>query len=291
MTLAVVLALALLVGVALGALGGGGSILTVPLLVYVAGLEPKQAIATSLLVVGVTSGVGALAHARAGRIRWRTGLLFGAGGTVGALGGGVLGSRVPGHLLLVGFALMMLATALAMLRDTRQIEAADEPQVLGALVDGVVVGAVTGLVGAGGGFLVVPALVLRGGIAMSAAVGTSLVVIVMKSLAGFAGYASHVSVPWGLAAGVAAAAVAGSLVGSRLAGRLSEDRLRRCFGWFVLLVGGFVLLQEAAPATWLGPGIAVLTAAGCGLGCRRVWSSRSRAGRSARSARGGAASG
>ncbi|MCR1784796.1 sulfite exporter TauE/SafE family protein [Nocardioides carbamazepini] len=289
MTLAVVLALALLVGVALGALGGGGSILTVPLLVYVAGLDPKQAIATSLLVVGVTSAVGALAHARARRIRWRTGLLFGAGGTVGALGGGVLGARVPGHVLLVGFALMMLATAVAMLREAREIEAADEPQVVGALVDGVVVGAVTGLVGAGGGFLVVPALVLRGGIPMSAAVGTSLVVIVMKSLAGFAGYVTQVSVPWGLAAGVTVAAVAGSVLGSRLAGGMSETRLRRSFGWFVLVVGSFVLLQEAAPPAWLAPGIAVLATVGCAIACWRVWSPRSRSSRPSRSVRGGAA--
>src|SRR4051794_19833303 len=116
MTFAAVLALSLLVGVALGTLGGGGSIFTVPVFVYGAGLEPKQAIATSLLVVGATSAAGAVTHARADRIRWRTGILFGLGGMLGAFGGGLLGSYVPGRLLLIGFALMMVATAVAMLR-------------------------------------------------------------------------------------------------------------------------------------------------------------------------------
>src|SRR5690606_7503516 len=120
MTLALVLALSLLVGVALGALGGGGSILTVPILVYVAGLEPKEAITTSLLVVGATSAAGAITHARAGRIRWRTGMLFGAGGMAGAFGGGILGGYIPGKVLLICFALMMVATSLAMLRRSEE---------------------------------------------------------------------------------------------------------------------------------------------------------------------------
>ncbi|HEX5771105.1 MAG TPA: sulfite exporter TauE/SafE family protein, partial [Nocardioidaceae bacterium] len=191
-TLAIVLALSLLIGVSLGVLGGGGSILTVPILVYVAGMEPKEAIAASLFVVGVTSAAGAISHARGGRVRWRTGLMFGAAGLVGAFLGGMLGGHLPGELLLVAFALMMVATSIAMIRGRKVDESkkhSDLP-VFRVLLDGLVVGLVTGLVGAGGGFLVVPALALLGGLPMAVAVGTSLLVIAMKSLGGLAGYLS-----------------------------------------------------------------------------------------------------
>ena len=275
MTLAAVLALSSLVGVALGALGGGGSILTVPILIYVAELEAKQAIATSLLVVGATSVAGAVAHARAGQIRWRTGLLFGVGGMVGAFGGGLLGGSIPGRVLLVGFALMMLATSVAMLRGRRTEHAhtRGDLAVLPALLEGVVVGLVTGLVGAGGGFLVVPALALFGGLPITAAVGTSLVVIAMKSFAGLAGYLTTVSIPWHLAIGVTVAAILGSVLGSWLSGRIPEARLRRVFGWFVLVTGTFVLLEQAAPQSWLAPGLAVLAVAVLAVGGRRMWRS------------------
>ena len=240
-------ALSVLIGLSLGLLGGGGSILTVPLLVYVAGLGPKEAIATSLLVVGTTSAVAAIAHARAGRVRWRTGLVFGVAAMAGGYGGGRLAGYVPGNWLLVGFALMMLVTAVAMIRGrgrTAPTHGEGELPVPLVLAEGVVVGLVTGIVGAGGGFLVVPALVLLGGMPMAAAVGTSLVVIAMKSFAAFAGYLSVVQVDWGLALWVTAAAVAGSFVGSRLAGEVPHDTLRKGFGWFVVVMGVFVLAQE-----------------------------------------------
>jgi hypothetical protein len=248
MTMAVVLVLSVGVGVALGMLGGGGSILTVPLLVYVAGLDAKEAIATSLFVVGVTSAVGALSHARAGRVRWRTGLLFGAAGMAGAYAGGRVAEYLPGSLLLVAFGLMMLATAVAMLRGRRAPEGTvhTELPLLHVGLHGVVVGVVTGLVGAGGGFLVVPALVLLGGLPMGAAVGTSLVVIAMKSAAGLAGYLHSVQIDWGLALAVTAAAVLGSVLGGRLVGRVDPDVLRRAFGWFVVVMGVFVLGTQAA---------------------------------------------
>ena len=114
-----VLALSVLIGLSLGVLGGGGSILTVPILVYVAGLDPKEAIATSLFVVGVTSAAGVVSHARGGRVMWRTGLLFGLAGMAGAFVGGLVGGHAPGQLLLLAFALMMVATSLAMLRGRR----------------------------------------------------------------------------------------------------------------------------------------------------------------------------
>ncbi|NYT92567.1 sulfite exporter TauE/SafE family protein [Salinispora sp. H7-4] len=239
--------LAVLIGLSLGLLGGGGSILAVPLLVYVADLPAKEAIATSLLVVGVTSAVGVLPHARAGRIRWRTGLLFGAAGMAGAYVGGRLAAFVPAGVLLTGFGVMMLATATAMIRGRRGTNGSRMPRELPVrrvLLDGVVVGLVTGIVGAGGGFLVVPALALLGGLPMSVAAGTSLVVIAMKSFAGLAGFLSSVSIDWGLAAAVTTAAVAGSLAGARLAGRVPEVVLRRTFGGFVLVAGVFILVQQ-----------------------------------------------
>lgn len=248
-------ALSVLIGLSLGLLGGGGSILTVPILVYVAGLEAKEAIATSLLVVGTTSAVAAVSHARAGRVRWRTGVVFGLAGMAGAYAGGRLAAYVPGTWLLLAFAAMMLVTAAAMIRGRKTVHPVDAPHelpVLKVVAEGVVVGLVTGIVGAGGGFLVVPALVLLGGLPMSVAVGTSLVVIAMKSFAGFAGYLSVVSIDWSLALWVTLAAVAGSFVGSRLAGRIPQDTLRKGFGWFVVVMGLFVLGQELPLADLLG---------------------------------------
>jgi uncharacterized protein len=247
--LIVVLALAVLVGVTLGLLGGGGSILLVPLLVYIAGMDTKEAIATSLLVVGVTSAVGAVSHARGARVRWRTGLVFGAAGMAGAYAGGRLAAYVPGDWLMIGFALMMLATAAAMLRGRRDVDpgAVHTRLPVGRVIlDGLVVGLVTGLVGAGGGFLVVPALALLGGLPMPVAVGTSLVVIAMKSTAGLGGYLASVQIDWAVAGAVTAAAVLGALLGGPLAGRMDPDRLRRLFGWFVLVVAGVIMAQELA---------------------------------------------
>ncbi|QOV34663.1 sulfite exporter TauE/SafE family protein [Streptomyces ferrugineus] len=247
--IAVVIAASLLIGVALGVLGGGGSILTVPVLVYLAGMETKEAIATSLFVVGVTSAAGVVSHARAGRVRWRTGLLFGLAGMAGAYAGGRLAEFVPGTVLLIAFALMMIATAVAMIRGRRSApkKVHHELPVPHVLLDGVVVGLVTGLVGAGGGFLVVPALALLGGLPMTVAVGTSLLVIAMKSFAGLAGYLASVHIDWGFATLVTVTAVVGGLLGGRLAGRIPQDALRKSFGWFVAVMGVFVLARQLAP--------------------------------------------
>jgi uncharacterized membrane protein YfcA len=267
-TLALVstLVLAAGIGVSLGLLGGGGSILAVPLLVYVAGLPPKEAIATSLLVVGATSAVALVPHARVGRVRWRTGLLFGLAGMAGAYAGGRLSAYVPAGVLLAGFAVMMLATAAAMIRG-RTVTGGPVPRelpVLRVVADGLVVGLVTGLVGAGGGFLVVPALALLGRLAMPVAVGTSLLVIAMKSLAGLAGYLSTIDINWMLAGAVTAVAIGGSLLGGRLAGRVREDQLRKTFGWFVAVMGLFVLAQQLPaggrtdPRLWIVAGTLVV---------------------------------
>jgi len=240
------LALSLLIGVALGLLGGGGSILTLPILTYVVHMDTKTAIASSLFVVAVTSAVGAISHARAGRVRWRTGLIFGAAGMVGAFGGGRLAAYIPGSILMLLFALMMFATAIAMLRGRRATTAAvvtDLP-VLKVIAEGIVVGIVTGIVGAGGGFLVGPALVLLGGLRMEPAVGTSLVVIAMKSFAGFYGHLGHVHIDWPVTPAVTGAAVLGSFAGGALAGKVPPAALRKGFGVFVLVMAAFVLFQE-----------------------------------------------
>ncbi len=248
------LVLAALMGVALGMLGGGGSILTVPILLYVIGLPAKQAIATSLLVVGVTSAFAVIAHARAGRVLWRTAALFGGAGMAGAFLGGRLAHFIPSTLLLLGFAAMMLATAIAMLRPPRsegasgdgagEGEAPPPRQVARILVDGLVVGLVTGLIGAGGGFLVVPALVLLGRLPFKTAVGTSLVVIAMKSFAGFAGYLGHVSIDWSLAATVSAVAVAGTLLGGLLTSKVPQRTLRQVFAWFVVVMAVYLVGRQ-----------------------------------------------
>ncbi|MBV5242278.1 MULTISPECIES: sulfite exporter TauE/SafE family protein [Mycolicibacterium] len=245
--MALTVGLAVFVGIALGLLGGGGSILTVPLLAYVAGMDAKQAIATSLLVVGVTSAIGAVSHARAGRVQWRTGLIFGAAGMAGAYAGGLLARFIPGTVLLIGFALMMIATAVAMLRGRKNVQATEGSHRLPVpkiLAEGLLVGLVTGLVGAGGGFLVVPALALLGGLPMPVAVGTSLIVIAMKSFAGLGGYLSSVQIDWSLALAVTAAAVVGALLGARLTSMVNPDSLRKAFGWFVLAMSSVILAQE-----------------------------------------------
>lgn len=244
------LVLSILIGVSLGMLGGGGSILTLPILKYVVGMEAHQAVAGSLFVVGATSGVAMITHARAGRVRWRTGIVFGLAGMAGAFLAGRVAKFIPSTILLVLFATMMVVTATAMLRGRKgPANAAARDQrgelpIAKVLVEGLVVGAVTGLVGAGGGFLVVPALVLLGGLPMDAAVGTSLLVISMKSFAGFAGYLSSTTVNWKILVGVTAAAIVGSVIGGWAAGKVAQEKLRRAFGWFVVVMAVYMLGQE-----------------------------------------------
>ena len=247
--LIVVASLAVLIGVSLGLLGGGGSILAVPVLTYAAGLTAKEAIATSLLVVGMTSGVALISHAKRGNVEWRTGAIFSFTAMAGAYVGGLAAAWFSGASLLLLFATMMVVTSVAMFRGKGHLqgkESHDKPLPMGLVVgEGLLVGAATGLVGAGGGFLVVPALVLLGGMPMHKAVGTSLMVITLKSFAAFAGHASHVSIDWSLAALVTAAAVVGSCVGAAFAKRVPAELLRKIFAGFVLLMAGYVIWREA----------------------------------------------
>ena len=264
------LALSLLIGISLGFFGGGGSILTVPLLVYVFELDPKTAIASSLLIVGAASVSGAVHHFRAGNVNVRTGLLFGAAGMIGAYGGGRVGALVDGTLLLLLFASMMVLTATAMWQGRRAAAPGGSGGRATArlLLQGLVVGSFTGLVGVGGGFLIVPALTLWAGLSMRAAVGTSLLIIVLNAGAGFLGYFGQVAVDYRLVGIVAAIAIAGSFLGSRLATRANPASLRRGFAAFVMTMAVFILVreadvwietaQEALPGTWPQTVFAVL---------------------------------
>lgn len=244
------------VGLALGLLGGGGSILAVPIFVYVLGFGAKQAIAMSLAVVGVTSLVGAVGHWRVGNVDLRMALVFGAVAMVGTFGGARLAVFFTGGAQLVLFAGVMLASAALMFRD-RRAGAGTAPRT-GRMplpliaIEGATVGVLTGLVGVGGGFLVVPALVVLGGVPMSVAVGTSLVVIAMKSAAGFLGYLGQVEVPWAFMGAFTATAVVGVLGGSRLVPLVPQRALRQTFATFLLVMGTFVLYQNRAVFT--GPG-------------------------------------
>lgn len=244
--------LSVVMGITLGLLGGGGSIMTLPILVYLLAMPTKSAVATSLLVVGSTSLVGLALHARAGNVQWRVGSIFAAFAMGGAYLGGFAARYVAGGVLLALFTALMLTTGVAMLRG-RKVEESDvggseKPlSVPKVAVEGLVVGLATGLVGAGGGFLVVPALVLLGGLSMQHAIGTSLFVIALKSFAGFAGYASHVAVDYEIAGLVIGAALAGAVAGVNLAQKIEAARLRKGFAWFVLVMGAFMIYQQAGP--------------------------------------------
>lgn len=243
------LALSILIGISLGFFGGGGSILTVPLLVYAFGLPPKEAIASSLLVVAAASSAAAVQHARAGNVRPPVALLFGAAGMLGAYVGARAAAFVDGGILLLLFAAIMALTASAMWRGRRAPVAEESHTEIerGKLVmQGLTVGVITGLVGAGGGFLIVPALALWAGLPMPAAIGTSLVVIMLNSLAGFSGYAAHVEIRIGLVAAVAGCAIAGSFAGTRLALLVPPASLRRAFAGFVGVMAVAILLREGS---------------------------------------------
>ena len=270
--IAVTIALAVLVGISLGLLGGGGSILTVPLLAYVAGMDAKPAIATSLLVVGVTSAIAAITHARAGRVRWRVAVIFGLAAMAGAYTGGRLARFIPGTVLLIAFAVIMIAAGIAMLRGRKDMAVFEGNQPLPVLkitLLGVTVGVISGLVGAGGGFLLVPALALLAGLPMPIAVGTSLVIIAMQSFAGFAGHLATEHIDWRLAGMVTAAAVVGALIGGRLIAFIDPATLRKLFGWFVLLMASVMLAEEVHPAVGAAAAGLTVIAAGMSIACTR----------------------
>lgn len=240
------LALAAVIGISLGLLGGGGSILAVPILVYVVGLETKTAIATSLLVVGTTSLIGALRHWRAHDIDVRTAVVFGLVSMAGSFAGGRVAEHLSDTFQLTLFAVVMLAASVSMFRSgggEAAVPAA--PRFALVVTAAALVGLLTGVVGVGGGFLVVPALVLFTGVPMKRAVGASLLVIAMNSASGFLAYAGHVSIDWRFTALFTTVAVAGVFAGSAIAPHVSQGVLKRSFAVFLIVVAGFILLQNA----------------------------------------------
>jgi hypothetical protein len=248
--------LAVLIGVSLGLLGGGGSILTVPTLVYVMNVQPKAAIAMSLPIVGITSLAGAIRHWRAKRIDLRLAISFGVVAMVGSASAAMAARFIPGVVQLTLLGVVMLIAAVMMLRR-RAPEAGEtvtrQPVLLAAA--GLGVGALTGLVGIGGGFLFVPALVLLGGVPMKNAVGTSLVVIALNTAAGAVGYRGQATIDWTLVGAFTLCAIGGSLVGAQLVQRISADGLRRWFAGFLIVMAGFVLWANRA--VLLHPGAAL----------------------------------
>jgi uncharacterized protein len=239
------LVLSAAIGISLGLVGGGGSIITVPVLVYALGVEAHQAIAMSLAVVGVTSLLGASIHSRHGAVDLKVGALFGGSGILGAFFGSHLTYLFPPAALLLLFAGLMFAVAFAMLTKRRGEDVSHhEPSVWKATTAGLVVGVLTGFLGVGGGFLVVPALVLFGGLDMKSAVGTSLVVIAVNCAAGLVGHLGHGSFdPW-IASIVASLACVGALAGTTLSFRVSPERLKTGFAMFVLSVAVFLVAKN-----------------------------------------------
>lgn len=252
-------ALAGVIGLSLGLMGGGGSILTVPVLVYVLGFGAKPAIAMSLPVVGATSLVGAVGHWRAGNVHLRTALSFGVIAMVGSYLGARFAVFLSGAVQLLTLAVVMLVAAASMLRSQparARSRDAEETGTTGAplpmakiLAVGLAVGVLTGIVGIGGGFLIVPALVVLGRVPMKQAVGTSLLVIAMNSASGYAGYAGTVDVPWAFLAAFTGVAIAGILAGTYLVRFISAAALKRGFAVFLLAVGGLMLCQNRGVLT------------------------------------------
>ncbi|MEU5691875.1 sulfite exporter TauE/SafE family protein [Actinosynnema sp. NPDC020468] len=245
MTTALALLAGAIVGLALGALGGGGSVLTVPALVYLLGFSPQHAGTASLLVVVTTSAAALLAHARANRVNWRLGGLFAAAGVLPALTAGALTRHVPDTVLTAAFAVTALASALSLLRCPAPTATRKHPAAVGGVGAGL--GAVTGLLGVGGGFLAVPALVAVLAVPMSAAVGTSLLVIVVNGLAATATrLPSFTGLDWTVLGPFAAAALLGAWDGKRLAHRVDPTTLRRAFAVVLLVVSVGMLAEVVA---------------------------------------------
>jgi uncharacterized membrane protein YfcA len=237
-----------LVGVSLGLLGGGGSILSLPVLVYVAHIDPREAVALSLVLVGATSVTTAFLHRRRDCVDRRVGMLFGLAGLPGAFAGGLLTHLVPPRRLLLCFAMLMLFAGAIMLRRSlreKRIAPVARPRRPALVVlTGTGVGFLTGFLGIGGGFLIVPALTMFAGLAMPVAIGTSLMVIALNCAAGLVGHLGAAAMPVVPAIAFTAAAMAGGIAGERLASRTSPRRLRRAFACAILLVGTYMLMSN-----------------------------------------------
>ncbi|MCB9450077.1 MAG: sulfite exporter TauE/SafE family protein [Anaerolineaceae bacterium] len=240
-----VIGLGFVIGLVLGLLGGGGSILTVPALVYVAGQTPAGAVTASLVIVGANSALGALLHRSQGTLNWRVALLFGGSGMAFAYIAGGLSKFLSPTALLVMFALLMLVVGtLLMVRKSPDGTNHRERSIPTIMLAGAGVGVLTGFLGVGGGFLIVPALVILVGLSIHQAVGTSLVIIVMNSLAGLFGHLGGVSLDWGIILTFVLTGLTGTFAGVRLAKHIQPSRLQRVFAIFIIGLALFLLYDN-----------------------------------------------
>jgi uncharacterized protein len=253
--------LAVCIGVSLGLLGGGGSVLALPVLVYVMGVAPKPAIAMTLIIVGTVSLLGSIPHARRGNLNLKTAVIFGTATMLGAY----LGARIATlpfitsafQMTLFGLS-MLIAAGLMIYRTTKSKPGSSQDELdaiqyvkpackycwLWLMTEGIAVGVLTGLVGVGGGFAIVPALVLLGNVPMRQAIGTSLLIIACNSVAGLLGYLGHISLDWNLTVSFTFLAGCGTVIGAYLAQFISTQQLQKGFGYFLLAVAAFVLVQN-----------------------------------------------
>jgi uncharacterized membrane protein YfcA len=236
------------IGLSLGLVGGGGSIITVPVLITVAGLPVRQAVGLSLAIVGATAAVGAGFQARYGQVAVKPALLFGLTGMAGAMGGARLTPLVPPALLLLLFALLMVVVGVRMLRGRSELESPDRAEChpVKCIVSGLGVGVLTGFLGVGGGFLIVPALLRFARLSMRRAVGTSLAIVAVNSLSGFLAHLAELPGRMLLAGGFTAAAVTGVLAGTILGRRVHAAGLKSAFGGLALAVAAYLICMNAA---------------------------------------------
>lgn len=252
----------ILIGISLGLIGGGGSILTVPVLVYLFHIEPVLATAYSLFIVGASSLVGAWPKYKQGFVNIKTVIIFGIPSIIsvfatrkflvpaipselGAFAGIIITKSLAMMML---FAVLMVAASFSMIRSSANKMALSEgeqkfnyPMIL---LEGALVGVLTGLVGAGGGFLIIPALVMLSKLPMKQAVGTSLLIIAAKSLIGFTGDLGHRTIDWTLLTIITTLAIAGIFIGDRLSKKIDGNKLKKGFGWFVLIMGLYIIAQQ-----------------------------------------------
>lgn len=248
-------------GITLGLMGGGGSILTVPIMVYLFSISPTVATGYSLFVVGTTALIGSIMYIRKGDIDIKVGLAFAIPSVIGVtVSRSLIIPKIPEVILktsgltltkeiliMATFAVLMIAASSMIKKKTERKPMEVHPLMRVALIalEGLVIGLIAGFVGAGGGFLIIPALVLLAGLSMRIAIGTSLLIIAIQSLLGFAGdVARGITVDWSLLGAVAAIAAIGIVVGSAIAHKIKEAKLKTAFGWFVLIMGAFILIEQ-----------------------------------------------
>ncbi|MES2268973.1 MAG: sulfite exporter TauE/SafE family protein [Bacteroidota bacterium] len=252
-----------LIGISLGLIGGGGSIMTVPVLVYLVGTSPLLATSYSLFIVGSTSLVGAVDNYRKGLVDIKTALLFGLSSiTTVFLTRKFIIPAIPRHLARIGgfdltaniltmvlFAVLMIAAATAMIRsntsnEAKVIKPEKKPDLLWLMIYGVAIGLATGVLGAGGGFLLIPTLVLIVGLPVKKAIGTSLLIIALNSLIGFTGDLGHFAINWLLLAKITFTAITGVFIGGVLGKHINAGSIKKGFGWFVLVMGVYIIIKE-----------------------------------------------